>query len=342
MLYLQQPDRLFKAGGFWNFKQCANFGCRLIWLDPMPLKEDINKAYADYYTHALPDRPSRRGLPKKVYLLMKEGYLADRHQYRVGHTSLAVRAIGKLMYLFPLRRAGVDAEVRFIRGPAEGRVLDVGCGSGEWLLSMRAWGWDVQGVDFDEGAVAIARHKGLPIHLGSLESADFPDNAFDAVTLSHVIEHVADPIHTLEECRRVLKPGGTLLLFTPNAASFGHRLFKRDWRGLEPPRHLHLFCPRSMARLLRAAGYSHFKIRTFNTAYMWEQSLRLRTAGGVGSKKAVGLTTRLAAGVLTLIEQILLIPGAQIGECLCVQALKGQKHIATQRQSQQARAGFSQ
>jgi SAM-dependent methyltransferase len=97
--------------------------------------------------------------------------------------------------------------------------------------------------------------------MGSLEAQAFGTDTFDAVTLHHVIEHVPDPARTLNECRRVLKRGGRLVVSTPNAASLGHREFGQDWRGLETPRHLHVFSMNAMHRILRTAGFEAITIQ---------------------------------------------------------------------------------
>ena len=76
-----------------------------------------------------------------------------------------------------------------------------------------------------------------------------------------MIEHVPDPIATLKECARLLKKGGKLVLATPNQESMSHRTFGKDWRGLEPPRHLHIFSPSSLNRALNQAGLNDVAIR---------------------------------------------------------------------------------
>ena len=210
----------------------------------MPLKEDIGNAYANYYTHAARNCSNRAGLLRAVFRWMKRGYWATKYNYQVGPGSFPIKILGMFLYLFPLRRRAVDEEVRMLNAVAQGRLLDVGCGSGEWLTLMKNHGWRVEGVDFDENAVRVARERGLEVHCGSLEEQRFPNDTFNAVTLNHVIEHVPDPVRTLTECARILKPGGRLILFTPNVSSLSHRIFRQDWRGLEPPRHLHLFSPR--------------------------------------------------------------------------------------------------
>src|SRR5262249_487357 len=99
------------------------------------------------------------------------------------------------------------------------KVLDLGCGDGRKLWTLKQLGCDVVGVEFDGEAGATGRDLGLDVRLGSLEEQDFPTATFDAVLMSHVIEHLPDPKATLQECLRILKPGGQLRMLTPNAAA---------------------------------------------------------------------------------------------------------------------------
>ena len=140
---------------------------------------------------------------------------------------------------------------------------------------MRDLGWVVEGVDFDNKAVQAARERGLTIRSGSLESQHYPTARFDAVTLNHVVEHLPDALVTLSECHRILKPGGILVLYTPNSVSLGHAVFRSYWRGLEPPRHLQIFGPLSLGALLRQAGFKDPSITTANSPFYWRQSLAL-------------------------------------------------------------------
>jgi predicted SAM-dependent methyltransferase len=81
--------------------------------------------------------------------------------------------------------------------------------------------------------------------------------------MSHVIEHVHDPVGVLKSCFELLRPGGVLWLETPNICSFGHETFGRNWRGLEPPRHLVIFSPASMRGALEVAGFSTVEIQRY-------------------------------------------------------------------------------
>ena len=95
----------------------------------------------------------------------------------------------------------------------------------------------------------------MTVHADLRRLQDFPDRCFDVVTMWHVIEHLADPLNTLSTVQRVLKPGGLLMLRTPNAASWEARLFRGCWYGVDAPRHLHLFSPDTLARCLAQAGF---------------------------------------------------------------------------------------
>ena len=124
---------------------------------------------------------------------------------------------------------------------ANGRLLEIGCGSGWQLARMQQAGWRTKGLDFDPGAVAAARGRGLDVDVGDVRDLHLEAASFDAIVMAHVLEHVFDPVGLLAECRRLLKPGGRLVSITPNGRSLGHRVYKAAWRGLEPPRHIAVF-----------------------------------------------------------------------------------------------------
>jgi 2-polyprenyl-3-methyl-5-hydroxy-6-metoxy-1,4-benzoquinol methylase len=322
-LYLGQKDRLFGASGLWDVKKCRNRECGLMWLDPMPLKEDIGKAYANYYTHAGRESGQRAGLLKRILWQMKRGYHTAKYGYRTGESFLA-RCAGKLLYLFPIRRGEVDAEVRFLHAVPAGRLLDVGCGSGAWMVSMRKLGWQVLGVDFDENAVKVARLEGLDVRCGSLEEQGFSNDSFDAVTLSHVIEHVPDPVRTLAECARILKPAGKLVLLTPNGASLGHRVFRKYWRGLEPPRHLHIFSIESLTSILKLAGFTQVTVHPQIASTVLYESIRLwRGLGGSFRESRRNLPAWVFARLFAVLELCLVKVTPSVADCIAGVAVKG-------------------
>jgi 2-polyprenyl-3-methyl-5-hydroxy-6-metoxy-1,4-benzoquinol methylase len=108
----------------------------------------------------------------------------------------------------------------------------------------------------DPVAAGVARSNGAEILAADISELGANCEAFfDAITLSHVIEHVHDPVDTLIRCHRMLKPGGYLWLETPNADSVGYELYGRYWRGLEPPRHLVIFNSAALEMTLARAGF---------------------------------------------------------------------------------------
>ena len=220
--------------------------------------------------------------------------------------------------------ARVDpAGVRFLAARPGGRLLDVGCGSGDWLMFMRGLGWQVSGNDFDANAVKTAQGRGLDVECASLEQQKHASGTFDAVTLSHVIEHVPDPVRTLAECRRILKPGGKLVLFTPNASSLSHRVFKNDWRGLEPPRHLHVFSTESMRPLLERAGFQNISVRPHLARSVVYESLLLRRGRtSAASQTGRNWSAEAYARLFNLVELCLIQWKPSVADCVAAVAVK--------------------
>jgi len=141
-----------------------------------------------------------------------------------------------------------------------GRLLDVGCGTGQYIAVMERKGWTVAGVD--PWAVHFDRRTLHPAVIGkTLHDATFDDGSFDVVTLWWAIEHFDNPRDIVRECRRILKPGGLLALSTCNIDSFEARLFGKYWHHLVLPEHCALYSHDVLAELVRSEGFTNTKVK---------------------------------------------------------------------------------
>jgi len=135
-----------------------------------------------------------------------------------------------------------------------GRYLDVGSGDGSNVAALGKLGMLAEGVEPRAAAAEYCRAGGLNVRTGTLEEATFPDDSFDCLSLNHVLEHVPEPIDLIRECRRVLKPGGTLFVGVPNFRALMRNVVGKTWIGLDPPRHLHQFQEDSLRSVFEKAG----------------------------------------------------------------------------------------
>ncbi|MBT9168834.1 MAG: Malonyl-(acyl-carrier protein) O-methyltransferase [Syntrophomonadaceae bacterium] len=293
-LYQDLRDRLFSAPGTWMLLRCSK--CGLVWLNPQPIPEDIGKLYCNYFTHD-PSPETLKAEPAKSWrkavnlgiLNAAFGYKNDRANKTLGW--LASR-IG------PLRDI-VEGSVMWLNDSRPGKLLDVGCGNGQFLATMRELGWEVTGVEPDGQAAKVARERGLNVYEGVLEEITLPDDTFDAITMSHVVEHLPDPIGTFGECKRILKKGGRLVVTVPNIESLGHRLYREACLNLDPPRHLFLFSPHTLRTCLERSGLQVLELRTTarTARWMWAASCLIKRSGALPSGSPQNLRPGLRLGL---------------------------------------------
>jgi 2-polyprenyl-3-methyl-5-hydroxy-6-metoxy-1,4-benzoquinol methylase len=253
--YADLKDHLYAAPGSWTLHRCME--CQVRYLDPRPNVETIGLAYSTYHTHGTVSQYKIQNNPlRKAKLALKNGYLNNvwNTSFHPAYPSLA-RLITKI---YPRWMALYNRQtMRDLPNPASGELLDIGCGSGSFLRLAKAVGWSVHGIDFDGKALDAAAADKIDVRLGGVELFDGQKELFDVITLSHVIEHVHDPKILLKACWTLLKPGGTFWIEAPNFDSYGRKLFGRNWRGLEPPRHLVLFNTASISKLLAEIGFKN-------------------------------------------------------------------------------------
>jgi len=202
----------------WQIVRCAN--CGLGYLNPRPTEDELSKLYDEIYF-------------KKHSIEAGEEEEEIEHGLRLNEERIAL--------------------VEMFRKP--GRILDIGCASGFFLAAAKRRGWDVTGVEVSEwSARRAARLIGDSVVVGQFMDVELPEASFDAVTMWDVLEHTNDPKAVLRRIRSILEPDGIVVVRVPNCASFDAYLFGRKWNGWSVPFHPHHFTPKTLDKMLQAAG----------------------------------------------------------------------------------------
>lgn len=235
-------DRWLGIEGSYNVFRCA--ACRLLFLHPQPSPEQLARHY-----------------PSNYYAFQGERTEDRRHERLYanlyGPQSSALRRLVFSPYR-PLLRSLPSA-----RG---GRLLDVGCGSGHFLATARKiLGADVYGVEPYSYDATFAERNKLSIFNGTVEQAEFPDAFFDVITMNHVFEHLRCPRSTLRELRRIIKPGGEVIIGVPQSRSLLYWIFGSRWWQLDVPRHLFVPCARNLKTLAEGSGFTVRRVRYNST-----------------------------------------------------------------------------
>lgn len=277
---LQAPDRFepeFKTE--FQVVRCAD--CPLIYLNPRPTREAIARFYASSGYDPFLSTQEQRDFWSRLYGSARN-------------------------YMVRRKRAWIEAM------KSSGALLDVGCGTGEFLHEMRSHGWQVTGVETESKAAAFARKKyGLDVASGDLEACEFKSQQFDIVTFWHVLEHLFEPVQTLRKVNNILKPDGVVLIAVPNIAGVDARFYKENWVALDAPRHLTHFTPESLSRLatlanFSVAGFRQMPLDAFYNCLMSEQLVRARRVRGKGWLPLYMLRgLGVAAGSVILASRIL-------------------------------------
>ena len=164
----------------------------------------------------------------------------------ISHTD-GKRTLFEKMYHF-IKRKAIRDKVKLINSyqPLKGKILDIGAGTGDFLLECKNQNWDILGIEPNDKAKGIALGKGIKFGdtIEKLES-----NSFDVITMWHVLEHVPDVEHQVAELKRLLKPSGTIVIAVPNFKSYDAKYYKEFWAAYDVPRHLWHFSKTAIEKL---------------------------------------------------------------------------------------------
>lgn len=233
--------------------------CGLLFTRPRPGREAITRLYQKYYLSTAPS-----------------GTLVGGSSFIRRHPALR-----RLWHLYCGQYLG------YVLKNAHGRVLDIGCGTGGLLEELSRNGCEPHGVELNPDSVEICRKKGLDVQQGDLEDFEFEDDCFDSIILWHVIEHVPSPTRTLEKIRKILKPGGSIYLFLPNAGSYLTKIFGVNWFPWQIPFHFYHFTPRTFSAIAQKCGFKVDRLKAVTPEYYLSYSYDLWVKSTSKKKRSV-------------------------------------------------------
>lgn len=206
-----------------DFHICECLNCGLLYTMPRPSKEKIGAYYKsdEYYSH----QENKKGFVPRLYEAIKKINL--KHKFHLASSDLPV-----------------------------GKLLDIGCGVGDFLHVAENKGWQCTGVEPSEEAREIARQRIKGDLLYSEDLEQLPDQSFDLITMWHVLEHVDDLKWQVAQLQRLIKPNGRIVIAVPNYRSYDGRFYNAYWAAYDVPRHLNHFNKTVITKIFKTSGLS--------------------------------------------------------------------------------------
>jgi len=279
-LYSNVTDPHYGIQGEYTEVQCTK--CSLVFLNPTPSAETLKGLYPQsYYAY--------QGFTEKP--------------------SIAHKVLSAVLQL------GRTGDPTFDK---PGRMLDIGCGTGECLAKWNARGWETHGVEISEAAACLGQQQGLDVFAGTLHEAKFPDEHFDYVRMNHSLEHIDNPNEVLDEIHRIIKPTGKLFIGVPNIDGLYSKLFKRYWWYLCAPVHPFNYSIGTLTQMLQKHKFKVKRVQFRSDyggsagslqVYLNRNTGKMSNGGKVGSRVAiiVGQTISLAINLCKAGDAIELI-----------------------------------
>lgn len=200
-----------------DFHICECLNCGLLYTMPRPNKEKIGEYYKseEYYSH----QENKKGFIPRLYESVKKVNL--KHKYKLA-----------------------------TKGLETGKLLDIGCGVGDFLQTAEEKGWETVGVEPAEDAKAIAKKRIKAEIITSEEIEKLPNDSFDVITMWHVLEHVDNLRWQVAQLQRLIKQKGRIVIAVPNYKSYDGQFYKEHWAAYDVPRHLNHFNKKTITNIL--------------------------------------------------------------------------------------------
>ena len=288
-------DTRFGTPGCHEIRRCRRCGLEQTW--PVPSLADLKKLYEAQYNFG--------GETGTLYTRLREWFFAS------------------FLYRLWIR---VDGDISFHLRSGSGRLIDIGCNEGRGLRIYARNGFQVEGLELNAAAAAVARRTGFAVHTCLLD--DFlPTAAYDVAVLSNVLEHALNPRQMLSDVSRILARGGQVWISLPNSKSRLRRVFGRSWINWHVPFHISHFSAETLRRLLAEAGFLNAQTRQITPALWVTQSFIAWLFAREGRKNAQ-LRNPFLTLFLMVFAKLVLFPVLWFdnrsgrGDCLLVVARK--------------------
>jgi 2-polyprenyl-3-methyl-5-hydroxy-6-metoxy-1,4-benzoquinol methylase len=288
-------DTRFGIDDSYEVRRCL--GCGLEQMFPVPTAAELKSLYESHYNFG----GERRTL----------------------YTNLRERFFSSPLYLLWVR---VDGDVAFHSRRGAGRLLDIGCNEGRGLKIYARNGFQVEGLELNETAAAVAREAGFIVHtceIGDLSGSTL----YDVAVLSNVLEHAPDPREMLQDICRKLKPGGQVWISCPNSRSWLRTVFGSLWINWHVPFHITHFSAETLEKLLRGTGFATVKTRQITPAH-WVTSSLIAKMFAKRGRPTRGLRNPILVAILLVLVRLVFFPALWLGnrwergDCLLVTASK--------------------
>jgi 2-polyprenyl-3-methyl-5-hydroxy-6-metoxy-1,4-benzoquinol methylase len=225
--------KLIYSQNQWNVYQCEE--CKLGVLNPRPDDEELANLYQQEYFQSQYNNELKIDSSE-----MKRRLEQEKHRLRF-----------------------------FYKYKRKGKVLDIGCGRGYFLLACSNKGYDVEGIDISADVAAyVNRELGIPVHIGEVVDIELPDKTYDVITMWHSLEHTPDPNVYIQKARRWLKDDGILVVDVPNYASHDAMKTWNNWVGWQIPYHFYHFTKNSLIVLLKKHEFSIIGKKHYLSEYL--------------------------------------------------------------------------
>lgn len=288
-------DTRFGVEGGFNISQCES--CGLIQLSFSLPPRELKRLYETYYNFG--------GNKEGLYTEIRKAFFGS-----------------------PLYRLwmALDGDLCFHSRRGKGRLLDIGCNEGQGLQIYKQNGFMAEGLELNERAASEARKKGFRVFTDCLEAFQ-PEQSYDVVVLSHVLEHSLNPREMLTHVARILKPGGQVWISCPNIESWQRDVFGRYWINWHVPFHITFFSAATLKCLLNDSGFEVIKAK-YATPSLWVAQSVIASLFAKKGRKNYAQRLPILLGSLILFVRFVFFPFLWLGnlsgrgDCLAIEARK--------------------